>query len=44
MEFSRGPRRGPRLGESKQICNVGEPVVKLWREGGNNGEEQNREM
>lgn len=44
IEFSGGPRRGPRLGESKQICNVGESVVKLWREGGNNGEEQNREM
>ena len=40
-ELSGEPRSGPHLGESKQVCNVAEPVVK---EGGEDGEEQNRHM
>ena len=37
-ELSGEQRSGPHLGESKQVSNVGEPVVKE----GEDGEEQNR--
>lgn len=39
-ELSGERRSGPHLGERKQVCNVGEPVVKE----GEDGEEQNRDM